>query len=75
MILLPAVLAYAPVHAKKRSAPLAGPFLGLGIDERIEARFIYRFEILDHAHSIFGPVALVELFQTLAGGLFAGVAE
>jgi hypothetical protein len=43
------------------------PFLLFIPDKRSDPNFTYRFEIIDHAHSILGSVSLIQLFQPGAG--------
>ena len=43
------------------------PFLFFIPNEMSDPKFIYHFEIIDHAHSIFGSVSLIQLFQPGTG--------
>ncbi len=39
------------------------PFLFFFLNEMPDPKFIYHFEIVDHAHSILCSIALIQLFQ------------
>jgi len=43
------------------------PFLFFIPNEMSNTKFIYHFEIFDHAHSILGSVTLIQLFQPGTG--------
>jgi hypothetical protein len=45
----------------------AEPFLYFAPDETPDPDFIYRFEVIDHAHCVLCPVSLVQVFQPGAG--------
>ncbi len=42
-------------------------------DEMSDTKFIYHFEIIDHAHSILGSVSLIQLFQSGAGEIITTI--
>jgi hypothetical protein len=55
------------MHTQHISALGTGPPVLFGSYEMTNAEFPDVFEILDHAHAIFGPIALIEMFQAGAG--------
>lgn len=64
-----------PVDADRLAALRTGPLLFFVSYELPYAGLLYFPEIFDHAHAVFGSVALIKLLQAGAGKLFAADAE
>lgn len=71
---IPTRKAYRPMHANHFTTFRTKPFRFFVPDEMSDAKFIYHFEIVDHAHSILCSVALVQIFQSEAGKTITTIA-
>lgn len=62
------------MDTEQLTALRAGPPFLFVLDEVSYAALLYVFEIVDHAHAVFGPVALIEMIQPVAGKCVTGEA-
>jgi hypothetical protein len=51
------------VNAKYHATLRTRPSFDLVFRELPDAQFLYALEIADHAHGVFGPVPIVQVFQ------------
>ena len=59
------------MNTKQITASGTGPFILFTPDEASHAVILQILEILDHAHSVVGPVPFIELLQTSTGNVVA----
>jgi hypothetical protein len=62
------------VNTKYRTALRTRPSFCLASRELPDAEFLYAFEIVDHAHGVFGPIPTVQVAQCSARKAFTSVA-
>jgi hypothetical protein len=64
---MPAKKALRFMNTYHLTAPGTGPLFFFGFHEMSYAELLYMHEIVDHAHAILNSIALVKVFQPLAG--------
>jgi len=73
MPFIPARKAYWFMNTNQFTAFGTNPFLFFIQNEMSDPEFIYYFKIVDHAHSVFCPISLIQLFQPGTGKFIATI--